>query len=425
METQKITLPDELKLKLLERFLCYTRVNTQSSDNPADDDITIPRQKKFLAMVAKELREIGCQDVTQFRCGYVFATVPGSGSTVGFLAHADTYPGTSGALVVPQVTKNYDGEDITLPGTGEMIMIEDNPDLPKYKGTTVITSDGNTLLGADDKAGIAEIVTAAEYLIKYSNELPPHATLCLCFTTNEEVGRGTEHFDEALLEDFGADFAFTVDGSALGEIEDETFSADTAIVTIKGHDVHPGYAKGKMVNAVRALAHLIDLMDKDFLPETTEGRQSYLHPIGIDKGDVNQAGITFIVRAFTEEELHAREEDLQQIIEIVKSKFPGIEINLEIKEGYRNMKQVLDQHPHVMTIAFKALQLQGIEPICKPIRGGTDGSELSRKGLPTPNLFAGGRNFHSTHEWVPVVDMEAAVEVIAQIAVVSAEELAS
>ena len=424
---QKINLPDHFNLKLLERFLRYTKINTQSSEDE-NDTTALHRQTAFLGMISDELRKIGCVDVKELDCGYVFATVPGSkklskrAPTVGFLAHADTYPGTSGAHVVPQIIANYDGQNITLPGTSEVIKVVDNPDLIKYKGTTIITSDGLTLLGADDKAGIAAIVTAAKWMIEYDDELPPHAKLRLGFTTNEEVGRGTEYFDEEMLELFDADFAYTVDGGPKGEIEDETFCADTAIVTITGHDVHPGYAKGKMINAVRALGFLIDHLDQKFLPETTEGREPFVHPINLNKGDVNKTQVTFLVRAFTEEGLHKREEDLRALITQTEETFPGLTIHLEIKEGYRNMKQMLDQHPHVMANAFEALRRQDIKPICKPIRGGTDGSELSRKGLPTPNLFAGGRNFHSTHEWVPLNDMTASTECIVQIAVVCAED---
>jgi tripeptide aminopeptidase len=287
--------------------------------------------------------------------------------------------------------------------------VAQNPNLPRCVGHTLVTSDGTTLLGADDKAGIAEILTVVDWLRAHPEVL--HGRIRLGFTPDEEVGRGTEHFDVAA---FGADYAYTLDGSDLGEIEDETFCADSALVTIKGHDVHPGYAKGKMVNALRVAAAIIEALPQDRLPETTEGREPYLHPHALS-GDVGGAELKFLVRAFTEDELQVREDVLRQVVGRVQERFPEARIEVQIKASYRNMSYKIAEDPKVLDYALEAVRRQGIQPVQRPIRGGTDGARLSFMGLLTPNIFAGSQSYHSTHEWVSLEWMAAAVEVTLQL----------
>ncbi len=404
--------------KLLERFLKYVKVDTQSDP----DSKTFPsteKQKNLARMLVEELREIGLEDAHMDEYGYVYATLEANVEdpyTIGFIAHMDTSPDVSGANVKPIVHENYDGKDIHLPA-GVVIKVEENPELKEKIGETIITSDGSTLLGADDKAGIAEIVTAVEYLIKHPEIKRPR--IRIAFTPDEEVGRGVEKFD---VEKFGADFAYTVDGGGLGEIEDETFCADSGTVKIKGVNVHPGYAKGKMINAVKIAAEIISRLPKDRLsPETTEGREGYIHPNNI-KGNVEQTEIFFLFRDFELEKLKEHEKLLQSIIDEVKKNYPGSEITLEIKESYRNMKYKLAEKPEVVEIAVEAIKMAGIEPKKTIVRGGTDGAMLSYKGLLTPNLFAGGHNFHSKTEWVSLQDMEKAVDVLINLAKLWAEK---
>ncbi|RME28655.1 MAG: peptidase T, partial [Deltaproteobacteria bacterium] len=316
----------------------------------------------------------------------------------------------SGAGVKPVVHEKYGGGPIELPGLpGDPIRPEDNPDLAGFVGADIITSDGTTLLGADDKAGIAAIMTLIE-LYRENPELE-HPRIRVGFTPDEEVGNGTKYFD---VKKFAADVAYTVDGSGMGEVEDETFCADTAIVTITGIDVHPGYAKGKMVNAVRLAASFIDSMPRTNLPETTEGREDYLHPYQVS-GNVSEAKITILVRSFTEEGLASMEKILQDIREKLLKEEPRAKIDIEIKESYRNMKYVLDKHPQVVQYAEEAVRRAGLEPVRKAIRGGTDGARLSFEGLPTPNLSAGGYNFHSPKEWLAVPALVKSVEVLREL----------
>ncbi len=404
--------------KLLDRFLKYVKVDTQSDP----DSKTFPsteKQKNLGQMLVEELKEIGLEDAYMDEYGYVYATLEANVEnpyTIGFIAHMDTSPDVSGANVKPIVHENYDGKDIHLPA-GVVIKVEENPELKEKVGETIITSDGSTLLGADDKAGIAEIVTAVEYLIKHPEIKRPR--IRIAFTPDEEVGRGVEKFD---VEKFGADFAYTVDGGGLGEIEDETFCADSGTVKIKGVNVHPGYAKGKMINAIKIAAEIISRLPKDRLsPETTEGREGYIHPNNI-KGNVEQTEIFFLFRDFELEKLKEHEKLLQSIIDEVKKNYPGSEITLEIKESYRNMKYKLAEKPEVVEIAIEAIKMAGIEPKKTIVRGGTDGAMLSYKGLLTPNLFAGGHNFHSKTEWVSLQDMEKAVDVLINLAKLWAEK---
>jgi tripeptide aminopeptidase len=411
----RITLGPEYRQRLLDRFLRYVRVDTQSDENSTTSPST-EKQKDLSRLLEAELQALGCTDAVMNEWGYVFATLPANPPeladrvpVLGMLAHVDTAYACSGTDVKPQVVP-YAGGDIVLPGNPSVVIREaDDANLPRCKGHTLVTTDGTTLLGADDKAGVAEIMTLVEWLRDHPEV--HNGTLRVAFTTDEEVGRGTEHFDTAL---FGAKYAYTFDGSDIGEIEDETFCADGAKVVIEGADVHPGYAKGKMLNAVRAAAALVEALPRDRLPETTEGRQPYLHAYDV-KGDVNKVEVKVLVRAFTEEDLKDRADALRAAADEVGRRFPGMKLTVDVKEQYRNMGFVMAKHPEVMENAFEGARLQGIEPIRKAIRGGTDGSRLSYMGLPTPNLWAGGQNFHSLKEWVSLEWMVAAVETGAQI----------
>jgi tripeptide aminopeptidase len=411
----RITLDANDRREMLERFLRYVRVDTQSDENATASPSTA-KQKDLARVLAEELSALGCSDAVMNEWGYVFATVPGNLSashpaankvpTIGLIAHVDTYHGTLGAGVKPQVIERYNGGDITLPGAAQQVIrFAANPNLARCVGDTIVTSDGTTLLGADDKAGIAEIMTVVAWLGKHPEFL--HGPLRIAFTTDEEVGRGTEHFD---VQAFGAAYAYTLDGSDLAEIEDETFCADAALVVVQGHDHHPGYAKGKLVNAVRVAAAIVERLEREFLPETTEGRQPYLHPYDV-RGDVTRIELKFLVRAFTEEELHGREDALRRIIADVEALYSGAHITVEIKESYRNMAYKIAEDPKVLEYAFEAVRRLGLEPVRRAIRGGTDGARLSFIGLLTPNIWAGGQNFHSVQEWVSLEWMAKAAEV--------------
>lgn len=421
-----ITLTAAERAELLARFLRYVQVDTPSDESSTASPST-EKQKDLSRLLAEELRELGCGDAHMDEWGYVWASVPanlpvghaaaGKVPTIGLIAHVDTYFGTAGAGVKPQVIPSYGGGDLVLPGDPrQVISFAENPNLARCIGHTLITSDGTTLLGADDKAGIAEIMTAVAWLARHP-ELH-HGGVRIAFTPDEEVGRGTEHFD---VPAFGAQYAYTLDGSDLGEIEDETFCADSAVVAIEGHDVHPGYAKGKMINAVRAAAAIIERLPRDLLPETTDERQPYLHPYDI-KGDVTKIDLKLLVRAFTVEELQAREDCLRAVVQEVLGLFPGVRIGVEIKESYRNMGLKLAEEPRVLEYAFEAARRQTIEPSRKAIRGGTDGARLSFEGLLTPNIWAGGQSFHSVQEWVSLDWMAKAVETTVQLLAVWLEK---
>jgi tripeptide aminopeptidase len=406
---------------LCDRFLRYVKVDTQSDENSTTSPST-EKQKDLARMLVADLLEAGATDVRMDEWGYVFATVesnlpPGrTAPVIGLLAHMDTYHATAGGGVKPNRIEPYAGGDIPLPGDPrQVIRVADNPNLSKCLGHTLLTSDGTTLLGADDKAGVAAIVTVADWLRRHPEF--PHGRVRIAFTTDEEVGRGTEHFDVAA---FGANYAYTLDGSDLGEIEDETFCADSAIVVIEGHDVHPGYAKGKMVNAVRVAAALVAGIPEDSIPETTEGRQPYLHPYDF-KGDVNRVELKFLLRAFTEEELRDREASLRSVIAGVERRFPGAVFTVTVKESYRNMAYEIRKDPKVLEYAEEAIRRQGIEPQRKAIRGGTDGARLSYSGLLTPNLWAGSQAFHSILEWVSLDWMAASAETTIQVLGIWAE----
>lgn len=398
------------KAQLLERFLRYVKVDTQSSEDSKTYPTT-PGQWDLLRMLHGELAELGLTELSiDESYGYVMATLPATvegAPAIGFLSHVDTYPSTPGANVKPQILKNYDGKDIVLPGNPEQVIrVEDQPALKDCAGQTLITTDGTTLLGADDKAGIACIMTMLDWYRRHP-ELP-RPKVRILFTPDEEVGQGVRYLDVAK---FGVYCAYTVDGSLLGEIEAETFSGDAGTVTVTGYDIHPGFAKGKMKNAVRAAADFITRLPEEFLPETTELRQPYLHPIALS-GEVGKVVVKFILRAFNEEELEARRQDLRRVAAETERAWPGVQFNVEITESYRNMKVVLDKHPKVLGLAMEAVRRAGVTPHEGYIRGGTDGSALSHKGVPTPNIFDGALNFHGYRECVSLEWMAKSCETL-------------
>jgi tripeptide aminopeptidase len=409
-----ITLDERDRRELMERFLRYVKIDTQS-DEESESCPSTEKQKDLGRLLVQELEEVGCERVRMDDCGYVYGFLPerlpqghpaaGKVPAVGLIAHMDTYFGTPGGGVKPQVIESYDGGPITLPGDPNQVLDPaQNPNLERCVGQTIITSDGTTLLGADDKAGIAEIMTVLSWLQRHPEA--PHGPISIAFTPDEEIGRGADHFD---VEGFGAKYAYTLDGSDLGEIEDETFCADSVNVTIEGYDVHPGYAKDKLVNAVRVAAAIVDNLPERFLPETTEGKEPYLHPYTIS-GDVSKVEMKVLARAFTVEELHRREDALRAVVAAVQERFPGAKITVEVQESYRNMAYKIAEDPRVLEYALEAVKRAGLEPHRHAIRGGTDGSRLSFMGILTPNIFAGGQNFHSVREWVCLEWMAKAVE---------------
>lgn len=401
---------------LLDRFIRYAKIDTQSDGN-SDSYPSTETQKEFMEVLMVELVGLGLSDAVVDEHSYVMATLPsnipadhaasGKVPTIGLLAHVDTYHEVSGKGVKPQVHENYGGGDIKLPGdTSIVIKASDEPELAGCKGMTIITSDGTTLLGADDKAGVAEIMEALWHYKENPGRL--HGAIKVGFTPDEEIGAGTKHFD---VKKFAADFGYTLDGSGLGELEDETFCADSANVTVRGADVHPGYAKGKMINSVRVATDLIMALPKDRTPETTEKKEGYLHPINF-AGNVSETKVGFLVRDFTEKGLKELEGVLEETASKVRKKYPGSHIDIEIKESYRNMKYALDKEPRVTEYAEEAIRRAGLSPKRTYIRGGTDGARLSFMGLLTPNVFDGSMNYHSKKEWVPLEWMEKSVETI-------------
>ena len=398
---------------LLDRFLRYVKIDTRSEEGSKTYPST-EKQKTLLRMLSGELSALGLRDVGMDEHGYVTATLParlpeghaGGVPVVGLLAHVDTAPDNPGDAK-PQVIEGYAGGDITLPAADDQVItVADNPNLKRVVGHTVITTDGTTLLGADDKAGIAEIVTALDWLRRHPGH--PHGELRIAFTPDEEIGQGTKYFE---VKKFGADVAYTLDGSDLGEVEDETFCADSATVTVRGLDVHPGYAKDKMINATRIASAFVSRVADGPVPETTEGYEGYLHPHTI-RGGVTEATVSLLVRDFTVEGVHKLEAKLEEIARELEQAFPGSRIAVKIDESYRNMKYHIDQRPEVIELALAAVRRAGLEPQQHAIRGGTDGARLSADGLPTPNLFAGGQNFHSVREWVSLEWMCKSVETV-------------
>jgi tripeptide aminopeptidase len=398
-----------------DRFLRYVVIDTQS-DAASKSQPSTEKQKDLGRLLVEELLAIGVSDAHLDEHGYVYGTIPSNTHktnvpVICFCAHMDTAPDFSGTGVKPQVVKNYQGGDIRLPGDpSQVIRVADHPVLKTLIGEDIITSDGTTLLGADDKAGIAEIMAAAEFLVK--NPDVKHGAIRILFTTDEEIGRGVDKVD---LQKLGADFGYTMDGETAGTIEDETFSADAVEIAVRGVAIHPGFAFGKMENAIRIAGEIVARLPKHMAPETTRGRDGFIHPTGVS-AVMEKATLSFIIRDFTEEGLKEKEALLEKITKEVMAAYPGSSHTFTVKEQYRNMKVVLDKHPEIVDYAVEAIRRAGMEPVRGSIRGGTDGSRLSFMGLPCANIFAGGHAFHSPLEFVSAQDMDRAVKTIVELA---------
>lgn len=399
---------------VLDRFLRYVVIDTQS-DPASDTQPSTEKQKDLGRLLTSELLALGLDDAHLDEHGNVYATIPGNTDkdvpVICFCSHMDTAPDFTGTNVRPQVLRNYQGGDIVLPGdSGQVIRVEAHPQLKSQIGNDIVTTDGTTLLGADDKAGVAEIMTAAAHLM--ANPQIKHGTIKILFTTDEEIGRGA---DKVNIEKLGARFAYTLDGSTVGEIENETFSADGVTIDITGVAMHPGYAKGKMENTIKIASDIVARLPRDIAPETTDGRAGFIHPVDLS-GSMESAHLQLIIRDFDDAGLTEKEALLKAIAEDVLSGYPGSTMTFAVKQQYRNMKQVLDRHPEVMDNLAEAVRRVGLEPVLHSIRGGTDGSRLSFMGLPCPNIYTGGHAYHSPLEWVSVQDMEKAVETIVALA---------
>jgi len=402
-----------MKQELLTRFFTYVKVDTQSNENNEECPST-PGQLTLGRMLAEELKAIGMSDVTVDANGYVMATLPANTDkdvkTIGFMAHLDTATDMTGAGVNPQVVENYDGGDIVLNEAQHIILSpKEFPELPSYKGHTLVTTDGTTLLGADDKAGMTEIMTAMAYLIAHPEI--KHGNIRVAFTPDEEIGRGAHRFD---VEAFGAAYAYTMDGGPLGELQYESFNAAGAKITIQGKNVHPGTAKNKMVNAIKIAIELNSKLPASEAPEHTEGYEGFFHLMALE-GDVEHASLRYIIRDHDRNLFNGRKERLAAVVEELKAKYGADRIQLEMKDQYYNMGEKIEPVKEVVDIAHEAMVNLGITPIVEPIRGGTDGSQLSFKGLPTPNIFTGGMNYHGRYEYVSVDHMELAVKTIVEI----------
>lgn len=394
-----------------ERLLRYVKYDTQSAEGSKTYPST-EKQKNLAKFLVRELKKLGLKDASMDKYGYVTAALKANtkrkAPVIGLFGHMDTSPEISGKDVKPQIHKNYSGGDIVLAGDStQVIRPSESPELAKKIGHDIITSDGTTLLGADNKAGIAEIMDAVHYLIKH-HEIE-HGTIKVAFTPDEEVGTGVKYFD---VKKFGAQYAYTMDGETIGEVENETFCADSVKVTFQGILFHPGYAKGKLVNSVKIASDFVNRLPKDRLsPETTEKMEGYVHPNGI-QGAVENTTVKFIIRDFTVEGLKEKEKSLKAVAEETVRNHPRSSFKFEVEESYRNMRYVLDKYPEVVEKAMEATRMAGLQPRMHSIRGGTDGARLSYMGLPTPNIATGGHNYHSKLEWISVQDMKKAVEVI-------------
>ncbi|MCM3740515.1 peptidase T [Oceanobacillus luteolus] len=408
-----------MKEELIKRLTTYAKIDTQSNE----DSDTVPTTKGQLELVEvliKELKEIGMEDIEADENGYLMATLPANTDkdvpTIGFLAHLDTATDFTGKNVNPQVIENFDGEDITLnEDLGVILSRKEFPELPSYKGHTLVTTDGTTLLGADNKAGIAEIMTAMNYLIQHPEI--EHGRIRVAFTPDEEIGRGPHHFD---VKRFDAKFAYTVDGGPLGELQYESFNAAAAKVTFKGNNVHPGTAKNKMVNSGKLATEFIGKFPEKEAPEYTEGYEGFYHLISI-RGDVETTQVYYIIRDHDKEKFEDRKATLKGFVEEMKAKYGENQVILEMNDQYYNMREKIEPVKEVVDIASQAMKNLDIEPVIEPIRGGTDGSQLSYMGLPTPNIFTGGENFHGKFEYISVDNMEKASKVIIEIAKLFAE----
>lgn len=400
-----------------ERFLRYVQVDTQS-DPHATTYPSTEKQKNLSRILVEELKAIGITDAELDDYGYVYATIPSNTTktvpVICFCAHVDTSPDCSGEGVKPIIHKNYDGSNIILPDdTSQVISPADHPYLHKKRGEDIITASGTTLLGADDKAGVAVIMDLANYLVTHPQI--KHGTIKLLFTPDEEIGRGV---DKADLQKLDADFGYTLDAGERGSFEDETFSADGLTVTFEGMSAHPGYAKNKLVNAIKAAGAFLEALPPNALsPETTEGREGFVHPVHIN-GIAEKVTLQFIIRDFNTRKLHEYEGLIEQTLSETMKKFPGVKTSVLVKEQYRNMKEILDQYPHVSAYALEAIKRAGVEPIQSSARGGTDGSRLSFMGLPCPNVFTGEMAFHGKQEYVSIQDMQKSVETIVHLAMI-------
>lgn len=406
------------KTHLINRFISYVTVDTESDPNSETTPST-SKQWDLANKLAEELKAIGLQDVTIDDNAYIMGTLPSNVDhkvpTIGFISHFDTSPDFTGANVKPQIIENYDGKDIPLNKEQDIVLSPEYfEDLLLYKGQTLITTDGTTLLGADDKAGITEIVTAMEYLVNHPEI--KHGTIKVGFTPDEEIGRGAHKFD---VNKFGADWAYTMDGSQIGELEYENFNAASAKVKIKGKIVHPGYAKGKMINSIYIATEFLNSLPRLETPEHTEGYQGFFHLHHFD-GKVDESTLEYIIRDHDKAHFEARKEVMLKLANDINAQYGREVIAIDIKDQYFNMKEKVEPVMHIVNIAEKAMRALEIEPIIKPIRGGTDGSQLSYMGLPCPNIFAGGHNFHGRYEYVPVESMIKATEVICKIAELTA-----
>jgi tripeptide aminopeptidase len=407
----------QFKHTVLERFLRYVRIDTQS-DPESPSTPSTEKQKDLGRVLAQELRDLGLADAHLDEHGYVYATLPATSDkkvpVVCFCSHMDTSPDCSGKDVKPQIVRNYQGGDIVLPAdSSQVIRFTEHPALAHQIGHDIVTTDGTTLLGADNKAGVAEIMDAVQVLL--ANPQIKHGPIKILFTPDEEIGRGVDKVD---LKKLGADVAYTIDGESAGSIEDESFSADAATIHIQGVSAHPGMAKGKMEHAIKIAARIVDALPQDTLtPETTEGREGFLHPVGIE-GALEEATLHYIVRDFTVAGLKDKEALLERTVRDVMKDFPRSHYRIDIHEQYRNMKEIVDRRPEIVEHAMEAIRRAGLKPERGSIRGGTDGSRLSFMGLPCPNIFAGEHAFHSRLEWVSVQDMEAAVRTIVHLAAI-------
>lgn len=400
--------------KLLNRFTKYAKVYTESK--PGVDEIpSTPQQWDLAKMLKEELEEIGLENVSIDQHAYVMGYLPSNQDkelpTIGFISHFDTSPDFSGKDVQPQIWEDYNGEDVVLNSEENIVLeVKEFPELENFRGQTLITTNGKTLLGADDKAGLAEIVTAVEYLINHPEI--PRPRIAVGFTPDEEVGKGAHLFD---VEKFDADWAYTMDGSSVGELEYENFNAAGATIKIQGKVVHPGYAKGKMVNAIHLSRQFLNLLPENEVPEATEGREGFFHVTNI-QGDVDHVEIEMIIRDHDEEKFEKRKNQLKDIADKLNQSLGRDRISVIIENQYFNMRKHLEDKMHIIDLAEEAMNNLDIKPLIKPIRGGTDGAQLSYKGLPCPNIFAGGQNFHSRYEYVTLEAMESATKVIIEIA---------
>lgn len=407
---------------VLDRFLRYVVIDTQSDPSSATQPST-EKQKDLGRLLESELLALGLSDAHLDEHGNVYATIPANVDklvpAICFCSHMDTAPDFTGANVRPRIVRNYPGGDIRLMGDApRVIRVSEHPDLADQVGHDIVTTDGTTLLGADDKAGIAEIMTAAAEIL--ADPSIRHGPVKILFTTDEEIGRGADKVDLAKL---GAAFGYTLDGSKVGEIENETFSADGVEIGITGLAMHPGFAKGRMENAIKIAGDIVSRLPKEIAPETTEEREGFIHPVGVS-GAMESAKLTFIVRDFTEEGLREKEALLKGIAEAVMKDYPRSTLTFTVKEQYRNMKAVLDRHPEVVDNLLEAVRRAGLTPVTRSIRGGTDGSRLSFMGLPCPNIYTGGHAYHSPLEWVSVQDMEVSVKTIVELVKVWEERTA-